>query len=421
MSAPVELYSPEFFADPYAYYGRLREEDPVHWHPEHRTWILTRHADVNRVARQPELYSSRLAALDTLPPSPPVRPQDAALVAETDAVHLEEFIQMDPPLHTGKRAAVSPRFAPKVLERWRPVVRGIISDLLDAVAGDGTMDVRAAVALPLPLLAISRLMGVPPADVAAVAEQAQRRMAGVLSLDDDRLAVAASGFRDTAAYLDGALGERHAGRCPVAAPADGVVGGDLGDVLADMVDAERAGRWTRAETLANAMMLIDAGHETTVQLICNATLALLTRPEQWRLLCADPAGRAAGAVDEVLRFDPPLHALRRIVTADVELQGHRLRAGDRVLAVVAAANRDPRRFPDPERFDIERRPNSHLAFGAGAHYCLGQYLARLEGQEYLIALAERFPGATVPDPAAVTYAPVPRVRSVTALPISWSH
>lgn len=417
----TELYSPEFFADPYAYYGRLRETDPVYWHPEHRTWILTRHEDVNRVARQPRVYSSRLSALDTQPTSPPVRPEDAELIAVTDAVHVEEFIQMDPPEHTGRRGAVSPRFAPSVLERWRPVVREIIGDLFDAVADDGGTDVLEAVARPLPLLAISRLMGIPPVDVADVAEQARKRMAGVLSLDEDRLGVTVAGFRETADYLGDALEVRHSGGCPVRQPADGVVGGDLGDVLADMVDAERTGRWTRAETLANAMMIIDAGHETTVQLICNSTLALLTRPDQWAKLREDPARHVAGAVDEVLRFDPPLHALRRILTEDVELHGRQLHAGDRVLAVVAAANRDPRRFPDPERFDIERRPNSHLSFGAGAHYCLGQYLARLEGQEYLVALAERFPDARPPAPGVVRYAPVPRVRSVTSLPITWSR
>lgn len=407
MSAAVELYSPEFFADPYAWYGRLRETEPVTWNAEHRMWILTGYAEVNRVARQPDVFSSRLSALDTAPTTPPVRPHDAHLLAVTDAVHVEEFIQMDPPQHTGKRAAVSPRFAPKALESWRPVIREIIDGLLDQVEGAGGMDVRDAVARPLPLLVVSRLMGIPPEDVDVIAEQARKRMAAVLSLDADRLEISVEGFRETGHYLERALDGT---RCP----AEG------GDVLADMTAAERAGLWSRAETLANAMMIIDAGHETTIQLICNATLALLNRPEQWQLLCADPVGRAPGAIDEVLRFDPPLHALRRIVTRDVEMGGRLLRAGERVLAVVAAANRDPARFPDPERFDITRRPNSHLAFGAGAHYCLGQYLARVEGQEYLVALAERFPDAAPPAPGSVTYAPVPRVRSVTALPITWN-
>ncbi|HEU0103473.1 MAG TPA: cytochrome P450 [Mycobacteriales bacterium] len=404
----VQLYSPEFFADPYDYYGRLRETDPVSWDEQHEMWILTRYDDVKRVARQPHIYSSRLAALDTRPATPPVRDADLELQRLVDDVHRVEFIQLDPPDHTVKRAALSERFSPRNLEAVRPMVRQVIAELLDAVADQPGADLRAAVGKPLPLLVICRLMGIPEADVQTVAEQATARMANVLSLADDRMHTAWGGFTATADYLTATMDQRQAGGCPV---------GD--DVLGDMVSAERSGTWSRAETLANAMMLVDAGHETTIQLICNGTLQLLSRPDQWDLLKADPRGLAASATDECLRLDPPLHALRRVVVEDVEVGGRTLRAGDRVVAVVASANRDPRRFPDPERFDITRAPNTHLSFGIGAHYCIGQYLARMEGQEYFAALAERFPRARMSPDSPLSYEPVPRVRSMRSLPVLW--
>jgi pimeloyl-[acyl-carrier protein] synthase len=410
MTPPFPLYSDRYFADPYPYYAWLRESDPVHWEESIGTWILTRFDDVARVARQPATFSSRLAALDTRPPGIPVRPDDVAIMRRINEIHRQEFIQKDPPEHTEKRACVYAPFSGRSIERLRATVRAVIDDLLDGAAPAGRMDVLDAVARPLPLLVISKLLGIPEADVAMIAEQASRRMAAVLTFADDRMEVAAGGFADTEEYLTEALDRRAsslADRPPV-------------DVLDDIAVAEAAGRWSRPEALANAMTLIDAGHETTIQLICNGTLQLLGHRDQWEKLIRDPEGMAASATEECLRYDPPLQALRRIVTEDVDIDGSTLKRGDRILAVVASANRDPSRFVDPDTFDVGRRPNPHLSFGSGPHFCLGQYLARLEGQEYLKALAIRLPDAYLEAPDRFGYHSTPVVRSLIAMPISWS-
>ena len=412
MSAPHApgLYSEGFFRDPFAYYALLRESDPVSWDDEHEMWVITRYADVSAVIRRPEIFSAELSARDQRPVTPPVRSQDAASLDAVTRYRLHEFIQADPPRHGPTRAHVSARFSPRRMESVRPMVRRIVGELLDALEGRPSWDVLDAVARPLPLQVINELMGVEPDEREAIADQARRRMASVLSLDDDRMQRSAQGFAETAGFIDRAIDER-------IGAASGAAGCPLrDDVLDDIAKAETSGAWSRLESQANAMMIIDAGHETTVQLVCNATLALLRHPEQWELLCSDPQRLAASATEECLRFEPPLHAFRRVVSADVEFGGRSMAAGDRVLGVVAAANRDPRQFVDPEKFDITRTPNSHLAFGAGAHYCLGQYLARMEGQEYLLALARRFPDLRLVS-SDVEYFETPRVRSMTGLPV----
>jgi pimeloyl-[acyl-carrier protein] synthase len=410
MTPPFPLYSDRYFANPYPYYAWLRHRDPVHWEESIGTWILTRFDDVARVARQPAIFSSRLAALDTRPPGIPVRADDVVIMRRINEIHRQEFIQKDPPEHTEKRACVYASFSGRSLEPLRAAVRSVIDDLLDGVAAAGRMDVLEAVARPLPLLVISKLLGIPESDVAMIAEQASRRMAAVLTFAEDRMEVAAGGFADTEEYLTAALDRR------ISSLADR----PAVDVLDDIAAAEADGRWSRPESLANAMTLIDAGHETTIQLICNSTLQLLSHREQWETLTSDPEGAAVGATEECLRYDPPLQALRRIVTEDVDIDGRTLHCGDRILAVVASANRDPSRFAEPDTFDIGRLPNPHLSFGSGPHFCLGQYLARLEGQEYLKALAGRFPDACLEAPDRLDYHFTPVVRSLTAMPIAWS-
>jgi pimeloyl-[acyl-carrier protein] synthase len=403
--SPV-LFSAEFFADPFAYYGRLRETQPVAWDAQYEMWLVTSYRDVSAIIRQPGVFSSVLGR-DSRSASPPVRDEDTALLAEVNAYRVLEFIQMDPPEHTARRKLLSPRFLPRRMEELRPLVRGIVNELLDAVVDDGQMDVLTAVGRPLPMRIISELMGFDSDQRPDIADQASRRMASVLSLDADRMDRAAGGFAETAALVSRAVDERLEPGCPVRE-----------DVLGDIAAAERAGAFKRPESQANAMLLIDAGHETTVQLICNGTLSLLRHPDQWARLTSDPDRYVESATEECLRFDPPLHAFRRVVARDTELGGQVLRAGDRVHAVIASANRDPECFQDPDRFDIGRRPNAHVAFGAGAHYCLGQYLARMEGQEYLRALATRLPCLRL-EATEVSYFQTPRVRSITALPVSW--
>ena len=400
------LFSPDFFADPFTFYAHLRESEPVSWNEQYEMWLVTRYDDVSELTRRPQMFSADLS-LDDRPPSPRVREEDARALAVVDRYRAEEFIQKDPPEHTAKRKPVAERFSPRRMEQVRPVVRAVVEGLFDDVADRGAADVVTEIARPLPLRVINELMGIAADERGAVAAQAGRRMASVLSLAENRMATSAEGFAETAALLVRELDRRLDPACPL-----------HDDVLADIAGAEANAVYSREESLSNAMLIIDAGHETTVQLVCNSTLSLLRHPAQWARLREDPDALVASATEESLRFDPPLQAIRRIVARDVELGGHLLRAGDRIHGVIASANRDPAQFADPDTFDVGRSPNAHLAFGAGAHYCLGQYLARMEGQEYLRALVARMPRLRLAS-EQLRYVHAPRVRSITTLPVRW--
>lgn len=397
-----DMYADEVVADPYAYYGRLREHAPVYWNARYGTWLVTRHEDVVWLLRNPDLFSSRFYADDPQPPSPPIHDEDAGELAFVSGFRSHEMIQNDLPDHGRMRGIFRRYFTPAQMERWREMVRGAVSDLLDeALAGD-VVDLRADVGAELPLRVISELLGVRPQDRAALKEHADRRMQSALSLEPDRMRVGASGIRDTSEYLTAMLD---------------VPSGEPEELLSLLLAAEEAGTYSRDEVLANAQMLIDAGHETTIQLICNGALAFLRHPDQWARFVAAPRELAVSAVEECLRFDPPLPAPRRLASHDLELRGATIRRGDRVAFVIAAANRDPRVFTDPDTFDIGRTPNRHIAFGSGLHVCLGQHLARIEGQEVLAALAERWPGmASAGGP--VEYAKVRGVRSLLRLDVA---
>jgi cytochrome P450 len=308
----------------------------------------------------------------------------------------------DPPEHDRLRDAIHPPLAPMQAERWRDLVRSVIDELLDGVAPRGRMEMMGELATPLPLFVIVEMLGIPRAERGYVRELAHRRLAFTRA-GSDRMRLAAEGIRELTEYLTPLLDQRKAS--------------PLDDFLSVISGAERDGIYSREESLSNAMVLIDAGHETTINLLCNGTLAFLRNPDQWDLLRRDPA-LAAKATEECLRYDPPVKTILRIATQDVELRGKTIRAGDRVRVVLAAANRDPEAFPEPDRFDITRRPNHHIAFGTGIHYCLGQYLARLEGQEAFGALTQRFPDLRL-EPQDLAYEPSLIFRHLKSLWVAW--
>jgi len=401
-----DMYSTEVLADPFSYYGRLRDEDPVHWSEKYQTWLVTGYDDVMWVLRHPELFSSEYYVRDSArPPVPPIDPSDAEFAEFVVRFRACEFIQNDPPYHSRMRAPLRAYFSPKGIESLRVRIRQAVASLLDAVVDQGSMDVRGDLAKPLPLLVISDLLGLPAEDRPLLAQQAELRMQSALSLAPDRMRLAAQGIRESCEYLDRHLRQRRPGnREP--------------DVLDILIGAQQDGHYDRQEVLANTLSLLDAGHETTIQLICNGLLAFLRHPDQLNLFRTDPVRLAQTAVEECLRFDPPLPALRRIAATDVSLRGRLIRRGDRVGFVIASANRDPRVFADPDRFDIRRSPNRHVTFGSGIHHCLGHYLARLEGQEVFIALATRLPDIRLATDV-VSYAAVRGVRNITSLQVSW--
>jgi cytochrome P450 len=191
------------------------------------------------------------------------------------------------------------------------------------------------------------------------------------------------------------------------------------DFISVLAAGERNGVFTRHQVLVNTSLLLLAGHDTTINLLCNGTLAFIRHPEQWALLKGDPEGWAQRATEECLRYDAPVKSLQRLATQDVDMRGKVLRKDDRVRWFISSANRDPGAFAQPDRFDITRDPNPHVAFGSGVHHCLGATLARVEGQEVFKALAERFPSLHL-ETEVLEYQPSITFRSLKSLPVAWS-
>jgi len=398
-----DLFTPEVTNDPYSYFGRLREEDPVHWNELYELWVITRHDDLVWLTRHHELFSSEVLKRDSRPPYPQVYDSDLGLYEYVRDFSSAQFIQHDRPEHLEMRKVVHGYFTPRSMEAWRPMVQSAITDLLDAAEAKGRMDVMADLATPLPVLVIAQMMGVPLEDRPYIRELAKKLLAGGRG-EPDRLRTQTEGMQGMLEYLSPLVEER------IDRPGD--------DFVSVVASGEKRGIFTRHQVLVNCSLLLLAGHETTINLLCNGTLAFLQHPEQWAQFKQNPAGWAKRATEECLRYDPPVKSIQRIAAQDGELRGKVLRKDDRLRWFIASANRDPEVFADPETFDITRDPNPHVAFGSGVHHCLGATLARLEGQEAFKALAGRFPtlhGET----EELAYQPSMTFRSLTSLPVSW--
>ena len=288
------------------------------------------------------------------------------------------FLDRDPPDHTRLRRLAQPAFSPKQMTGYRPRIEATVDALLDRAAPTGEFDLVSKYAAPLPIAVITDLLGVPDADADRFSRYGAvigSALDGIHSLTHAaRLQAANDELKDLFEGLF-ALRRRQ--------PAD--------DIVSRLVAAEGDQIQPR-EMLPMCVLLLVAGFETTVNLVGNAVNALLDHPAQWDALCADPAGLAAAAVEETLRWDPPVQRTARRALEDVELGGHQVRRGQFVVTLLGAANRDPEVYPDADKFDIHRRPGvDHLAFSSGIHYCVGQPLARLEATIALQRLAERMP------------------------------
>jgi cytochrome P450 len=398
-----DMFSPEVIRDPYSYYGHLRETDPVHWNDLHKTWVVTRHDDLTWVGRNPELFSSAVFLRDQNPPYPPIADEDIAEHRFVKQSLVKRLTNIDPPEHHDPRALLRPYFTAAASERWRVLVRDAVANLLAAVEGHSSMDVMREFAVPLPLNVIAEIMDIPPSDRSWVREVAEKLLIGPRT-DPGRMREIGTAMRTFFDFITPLVEERKK------KPGD--------DLISLLARGEADGVLTREHLLQNASLLLVAGHETTINLICNGVLAFIQHPDQWDRLRADPDGLAASATDEILRFESPVKSVERIATTDVELRGKTIRAGERVRIFFSGANRDPEKFPDPDVFDIRRPPNRHLAFGHGIHLCLGATLARIEGQEVFTALARRFERLHLEtDP--LEYAPMVDLRSLRALRVSW--
>jgi pimeloyl-[acyl-carrier protein] synthase len=397
------LASDGFFADPYPAYARFRAETPVHRSATTGAWMLFRYDDVAATLKDHRRFGSAgrfRAVIDRLPAD---WGDDAALLREHFSVGL---IASDPPVHNRMRGLMNRAFTPRVVEALRPRVVEIVDDLLDAAAARGSMDVVADLAFPLPAIVIAELFGAPAADRDRFKAWTGgiMRFQGTGAPSREDVAASRAALADMRGYIAALAAERRH------RPTD--------DLLGRLVAAEAEGdTLSEGELLATCVTLLTAGHETTTNLIASGVHLLLRHPEQMAKLRAHP-DLMPSAVEEILRLESPLQRNPRMLREDVELRGQRMRAGDYVLQVLGSANRDPARFPDPDRFDIARTPNRHLAFGHGVHFCLGAPLARLEGPVALRMLLERFPTLR-PATDTVTWRRGGFLRGLEALPVAW--
>lgn len=400
-----DMFAPAVIADPHAYYATLRAGDPVHWNERYQLWVVTRYDDVVWMIRHHELFSSAVIQNDPRPPYPPVDPSDRGLFQFVREFRSEMLVEQDRPAHLEQRRVVRGFFTPKAMESWRPFVRAAVAELLDEVQPHGRMDVLTALAAPLPVRVIAQMMGVPPGDRDHLRELADKLLY-INRGEPYRLRPLTEGIRGLLEYVMPLVEER------LERPRD--------DFISVLAGGEREGAFTRHQVLVNTALLLFAGHETTMNLICNGTLAFIRHPDQWARLRSDPAGWAERATEECVRFDPPVKSTQRIAAQDVELRGKLIRKDDRIRWTISAANRDPAVFPNPDAFDIGRQPNPHVGFGSGIHHCLGATLARIEGQEVFRALAERFPMLRL-ESETLEYQPSIQFRSLKALPVAWNR
>ncbi len=390
-------WHPELRRDPYPAYRRLRERHPVYRTP-YRVWVVSRYEDVATVLRDRRFTADRSD-------QPLVRWMRRFVRLDPDFTELVDhnLLNIDGEKHARLRGLVVKAFTPRRVEALRPRVQALVDELLDRVEPAGEMELIRDLAHPLPVVVIAEMLGVPGSD----RERFRRWSADLVQVLDplsghDGLRPAVEATRALFGYFRGMLAERRA------APRD--------DLLSAMIAAEESGRTlTEGELLSLSALLLAAGHETTTNLIGNAVLALLAHPGERKRLADDPE-LAERAVDELLRYDAPVQLTERVVAEDLVFRGQRMRRGQLVWVLLGSANRDPERFADPDRLDLGRSDNRHLAFGQGAHFCVGASLARLEAGIALGALARRFPdfrGPTVPPGWKASAV----LRGPTALPL----
>ena len=396
--ALAELADPAILPDPYPLLARLREASPFAEY-DGAFVVVGRHADCSAVLRDPSASSER----------------GKSLIAAATARRTRErpsFLSLDPPDHTRLRRLVSKAFTPRTIARLEPRIRDITSQLLTAAAAAGQLEVVSQLAYPLPVRIISEMLGVPVDDhprfagwSARLAHSLQPGF-GIAPEEAQARADAAQVASDEfAAYFRELIAIRRA------RPAQ--------DLLSEMISAEDDGeKLTEDELIATCVLLLVAGHETTVGLISNAILALLRHPDQLALLGANP-DLAAGAVEETLRYDAPVQMTGRVVRGGMQIGPVAARDGALVLLLLAATGRDPRVFADPDRFDIRRHSAGHLAFAAGPHFCLGAPLARLEAVIAVQSFAARISGPEL-DTGALRYKPNLNLRGPDQLVVRFA-
>lgn len=369
-------------ADPYPYFAQVLEHEPVRWNAKHRAWFIHKHADVLWALRNPAFSSDR------------VRPVEARLSAEqkeqrkpTYDVLRHWMVFLDPPEHTRLRKLVQPAFSPKAVAAMRGRVQQVVEETLHELGEKESFDFIQDFAYPVPAIIIAELIGVPASD----RDRFKKWSDDILTLvfgaqgEENRRELAQQGLVELTDYLRDLIAEIRTRP-------------DEDSVIASLLRAHDADPpLTDDEIISTCALLVFGGHETTTNLIANGTRQLLLHPDQWDLLKENPQ-LVTKAVEELLRFDGPSRLEARLLVEDVELRGQELKAGENVFLVQSAANRDPEVFVDPHRLDITRERNNHVGFGFGLHHCLGNFLARLEGEIAFSAVISALPDLELAGP-----------------------
>ena len=377
------LVSPEFVADPYPVLHRLRKEAPVYWSDSIGGWILTRYDDILVTFKDTAHYSNenRLGqAVNYLPPE-----KRAGYKLFENHYATKGLLHSDPPDHTRLRALVVKEFTAAVVEQMRPRIQEIVDGLLDIAMAKGHMDVVPDLAEALPVGVIAEILGVPPPDRHLFKKWADDILSfqGVNKPSEADLSRAQTGLAEIRPYLMSMIRERRAR--------------PRSDLMSKFVAVESEGqRLSEAELINTGVTLFTAGHETTLSLISNTLYTLLANPDQWNLLRWNP-DLLKPALEEALRYESPVSRQPRKMKADAELGRQHLKEGEMVFQMLNAANRDPAWFHDPDKFDIQRVDNKHIAFGYGIHFCVGATLARTEGAIAVGTVIRRFPKLSLVD------------------------
>lgn len=404
----INILDPELYqGDPYPTYAWLREHDPVHWDARNQLWVVSRFADVMKVSLNADVFCSGQG----------VRPGNSYDLS---------LIGLDEPRHLQQRRLINRGFTPRAIRALEAHLREIVRETLDKVATRGECDFVADIAVPVPVIIIAELMGLPVEDREKLWRWSDDMMAASVaeSPDDPAQVRGPEAFVEYTTYLTAMLDERralyhrHREQLEAGAPTP-----DLpDDLVMKLVAASEDGVLTedqnihQDELLGFLVLLVVAGNETTRNAMSGAMKALSDHPEQWRRLVQDPSLFDTG-VDEMVRWVTPVMNFVRTATRDTDMLGPLIRKGEKVLMLYQSANRDPEHFDRPDEFDVGRSPNDHLAFGIGNHFCLGIHLARLEIRTVFEAIAQRFPDMRVAPGAQPVYARANFVRGIESLPV----
>jgi pimeloyl-[acyl-carrier protein] synthase len=374
VTAEYNPFAPGMLANPYAMYRAMREQSPIYRSEMMESWVLSRYDDIDAVLMDSRFSADRNRAQTRF--AQMMREQQAEYGPMSDA---QTMLTSDPPDHTRLRKLVSKAFTPRAVENLRPRIRDIVEYLLAEAGKRGEFDIQHDLAYPLPVIVIAEMLGVPPEDRHRFkhwSDTVVATLAGPFT-PPEVLETGRKSIEELADYFSHIIAERRA------EPRD--------DLISGLIAAEEGGQvLSEDEIFSTCILLLIAGNETTTNLIGTSMLALFQNPDQMQALRERP-DLIGSAVEELLRFAGPVHGTGRVPKEDVEIAGHVFHPGEMVFTLLAAGNRDPAHYENPEKLDITRNPTDHLAFGDGIHFCLGAPLARAEAQIAIGTLVQRFP------------------------------